>query len=74
MTEGMAKATINDVTSMAHTKSGMRLSDMPGARMRKIVTISSVAAIRADSSVIVTTADQISMPRSGEERDSVRGT
>ena len=31
-TAGIAKMTMNDVTSIAQTNSGMRLSDMPGAR------------------------------------------
>ena len=51
--DGMAKITMNDVTSMAHTNTGIRFSDMPGARNLKMVMISSDAAISADSSVPV---------------------
>jgi hypothetical protein len=47
---GMAKMIMNAVTSMAHTKSGIRLSDMPGARCRKTVTMSSTAATSAATS------------------------
>jgi hypothetical protein len=36
----MAKMTMNAVTSIAQTNSGMRLSDMPGARALKIVATS----------------------------------
>ena len=39
-TAGMAKITISEVTSMAQTKSGTRSSDMPGARIFRMVTAS----------------------------------
>ncbi len=52
-TDGMAKITMNEVTSMAHTNTGMRLSDMPGARNLKMVIISSVDAMSAAISVPV---------------------
>ena len=51
ITAGMAKITIKDVTSIDHTYSGRRLSDMPGARSLKIVTMSSTEAASAESSV-----------------------
>jgi len=37
--EGSANTTENDVARMAHTNSGIRLSDMPGARSLRIVTM-----------------------------------
>ncbi len=40
---GSAKISEKDVARMAHTKSGIRLSDMPGARSLKIVTMKFVA-------------------------------
>ena len=43
ITAGIAKMIMNDVTSIAQTKSGMRLSDMPGARCLKTVTMISTA-------------------------------
>ena len=43
MTEGIANTTMNEVTSCAQTKTGMRFSDMPGARCLKIVVISCTA-------------------------------
>ena len=39
---------MNCVTSVAHTNSGMRLSDMPGARILKIVVMSTMASSRPD--------------------------
>ena len=39
ITAGMAKMIMKEVTSIAQTKSGMRLSDMPGARCLRTVTI-----------------------------------
>ena len=39
------------VTSVAQTNSGMRLSDIPGARSLKIVVIRTIASSSADSSV-----------------------
>ena len=54
-TEGMANRIMNDTTRMDHTYSGMRLSDIPGARILRIVTIISIAATSAAISVNVTT-------------------
>ncbi len=56
-TDGMAKMTMKEVTSMAHTNTGIRFSDMPGARNLKMVTINSVAAISEEISVPVTRAE-----------------
>ena len=41
---------MKDVTSCAHTNSGMRLIDIPGARILKIVTISCTATAKAETS------------------------
>ena len=37
MTAGMANTVMKEVTRIAQTSSGMRFSDMPGARCLKIV-------------------------------------
>ena len=42
-TQGMANSIMKDCTSIAQTNSGIRFSDMPGARCLKMVTISSTA-------------------------------
>ena len=65
-TAGMAKTIMNDTTSIDHTKSGMRLSDIPGARILKIVTMISTAATSAAISVNVTTCAQTSTRLPGE--------
>jgi hypothetical protein len=44
---------MNDVTTIAQTKSGMRLSDIPGALCLKVVTMISTAATSAEISVNV---------------------
>ena len=41
ITAGMAKMTMNDCTSMDQQNSGMRFSDIPGARILRMVAISS---------------------------------
>ena len=65
MTDGIAKITMNCVTSVAQTKSGMRLSDMPGARSLKIVVIRTIASSRPESSVKVIICAQMSAPLPG---------
>jgi len=40
---GSANTTANEVASMLHTYSGMRLMDMPGARILKMVTMKLMA-------------------------------
>ena len=67
VTAGIAKMIMNDVTSIAHTKSGMRLSDIPGARCLKIVTISSTAPTSATISVKVIVCAQMSARLPGSE-------
>ena len=43
MSAGSAKTTERDVASTAQQKSGIRLSDIPGARSRAIVTMKLIA-------------------------------
>ena len=50
---GMAKRIMKEVTRVAQTKSGMRLSDMPGARVLRMVTMASTAATSAETSTKV---------------------
>ena len=54
MIAGIAKMTMNDTTSIAQTKSGMRLSDMPGRpQLEDRAMIRQVATISPDTSVKV---------------------
>ena len=53
MIAGIANTTMNATTSEPQTNSGIRFSDMPGARNLKIVTISCTATASADTSVKV---------------------
>src|SRR5690242_4306891 len=53
ITAGMAKITMNDVTIWAHTKTGMRLSDMPGVRSLNAVVTSDTATASDATSVKV---------------------
>ena len=53
MTAGIAKMTAKATTSSAHTNMGIRFSDIPGARMRKTVTMISTATAKAETSVKV---------------------
>ena len=43
MSAGSAKIDATDAVSVLHSMSGMRLSDMPGARIVKIVTTKLIA-------------------------------
>ena len=74
MTAGMANTVMNAVTSIAQTNSGMRLSDIPGARCFRIVTIIWTAIPSADSSVNVTICAQKSMRLPGEYSGPASGT
>ncbi len=60
MTDGIAKMTMNDVAIWAQTNSGMRLSDIPGARSLNAVVMISTAPISVLISTIVTICDQTS--------------
>src|ERR1700761_4658482 len=53
MIAGIAKMTMNDCTSIDQQKSGMQFSVMPGARILKMVAISSAATHNAETSVNV---------------------
>ena len=53
ITAGIANITMNAVTSIPQTKSGMRLSVMPGARSLNTVVTRITASSRPDSSVKV---------------------
>lgn len=70
----MAKTIMKEVTSTAQTKSGIRSSDMPGARCRKIVTMSSIAATSAATSRKVIIVTQKSMAIPGENPRPASGT
>ncbi len=76
ITAGIANITMNGVISVAHTKSGMRLSDMPGARILKIVVMSTDRFEAAPtSSVKVIICAQMSTPlarRSSQARRAGR--
>jgi hypothetical protein len=50
----MANITMKAVTSWAQTNSGIRLSDIPGARCLNTVTMISIDVISAEISVKVT--------------------
>ena len=53
MTDGIAKMTMNEVTTCAQTKSGSRFSDMPTARCLKTVVMISTAPTSPEISVSV---------------------
>ena len=54
------------VTSMAQAKSGMRLSDIPGARILRIEMMISIPAAMADTSATPNASNQKSMAMPGE--------
>src|SRR5881392_2958334 len=60
MIAGMARMTRNDVTSIDQTNSGIRSSDMPGARDLKTVTTIVTATASAETSVKVIICAQMS--------------
>src|SRR3712207_7899673 len=59
-------------TSIDQTKIGIRLSDIPGARCLKMVTISPTAPTSAATSRRVTTETQTSIPRSEEHTSELQ--
>src|SRR5690242_3386575 len=73
-TAGMANRIMNDTTSCAQTKSGTRLSDIPGARILNVVTMMFTAAASAAISVNVTTCAQTSTRWPGENSGPDSGT
>jgi hypothetical protein len=66
----MAKTTMNAITSIAHTNNGMRLSDMPGARILNTVATISTAIASVETSVNVISCAQKSSSRSGPSTPS----
>ena len=56
--EGMAKMMQKEVTSIAHTNTGMRCSDMPGALNLNTVTMISTDTASAEISVKVISCAQ----------------
>src|SRR5205809_585093 len=66
MIEGIANTTMNEVISIDHAKSGMRLSVMPGARSLKIVVMRHTATTSADTSVNVMSCAQKSVRLPGD--------
>jgi hypothetical protein len=70
----MAKRTMNDITTIAHTKSGTRLSDIPGARCLNVVTMISIAPTMAAISVKVTICAHTSTRLPGEYSGPASGT
>jgi hypothetical protein len=73
ITGGKAKMTMPPTTSIAHAKIGIRKSDMPGARVRRIPTISSIAPAMAEISMKPIPSSQKSAPMPGEKRVLVSG-
>ena len=73
-TNGMATSTMNDMMTIAHTNSGTRLSDMPGARCLNAVTMISTAATMAEISVNVIICAQMSTRLPGEYSGPASGT
>ena len=53
ITEGMAKITMNAVTTIDQTNNGTRFKVIPGARILNAVTMISIAAINPEISVNV---------------------
>lgn len=66
ITEGIAKTTMKDVTSIDQTKTGMRLTAMPGARCLNTVTMVLTAMQSDESSVKVIICAQTSTRLPGE--------
>src|SRR5439155_1532589 len=66
---GKARAIRNCTTSVIHTKTGMRIIVMPGARMLRIVTMKLIAAITDETPRIWRLRIQKSTPRPGEQEE-----
>ena len=66
--------TMNENTSIDHTKIGMRLSVMPGARSLKIVTMKLIAPTVVEMPTNTTPRPQKSMLIPGEYCFDVSGT
>jgi hypothetical protein len=71
---GNAARIIPEVTRLAHAKTGIRASVIPGARDRRTRTMISIAATIAEISTKVTPSNQKSRFRPGENSLVVSGT
>ena len=71
---GTAKSTISENTSIDHTKIGIRLKVIPGARNLKIVTMKLIAPTVVEMPTKTIASPQKSMLRPGEYVLSVSGT
>ncbi len=67
------KMIMKPVISIAHANSGSRLSDIPGARVRRMAMISSAAAPMAATSATLRPMSQKSMLTPGEKVRFVSG-
>jgi hypothetical protein len=68
------KMIMKAVTSMAHPKTGIRLMDIPGARIRSTATIISAAAPMAATSATLSAMSHQSMLSPGDHCRLVSGT
>jgi hypothetical protein len=66
MTDGKAKIVISEAISIAHRKTGMRASVMPGGRILRIVAMTLTEAASAATSVKVIICAQMSTRWPGE--------
>src|SRR5687767_10502702 len=73
MIGGKPKTIISPTTSIAHAYTGILSSDMPGARVRMIPTMSSIAPAIAEISMKPMPSSHQSAPLSGEYWELVSG-
>jgi hypothetical protein len=73
MTAGNANTTITAKVSIAHAKTGMRPSVMPGARVRRMPTMISIAPAMAEISMNPMPSSQKSSATPGENTSLVSG-
>ena len=73
-TDGIAKMIMNAATNWAHTNSGMRFSDIPGARILSVVAMITIAPMSAEISVNVIICAQTSTRFAGEYAGPESGT
>src|SRR3954471_1929046 len=74
ITDGMANRMENEVVSCDQHITGMRFSDMPGARSLKMVVMISMATTSAETSVKVIICAQMSARFPGEKAGPESGT
>ncbi|MCY1219721.1 hypothetical protein D9M72_317070 [compost metagenome] len=73
ITAGKANTIISALTSMAHANTGMRMSVMPGARVKSTPMMSSMAPAMAEISMKPMPSSHQSAPRPGENSLPVSG-